>query len=198
MCKKHNRIREICCLDCRELICSKCALFDSHKNCNIREHEEVTDEIADNVDKLMKFQEDLGLAMDKVDKRPWESVFIKKFCIALNDKKDKIISHITKLKKYLDEKLEQIADLFELKEKIIVKKIKSLNVMTKSDRKQVDDWNRRAADKLKIFEQCEDTCFDFTSDNVKELLNSAKLLINIMKDCEIPTEAVLKDIEEIL
>jgi len=81
------------------LICSKCALFDSHKNCNIREHEEVTDEIADNVDKLMKFQEDLGLAMDKVDKRPWESVFIKKFCIALNDKKDKIISHITKLKK---------------------------------------------------------------------------------------------------
>jgi len=98
----------------------------------------------------------------------------------------------------LDEKLEQIADLFELKEKIIVKKIKSLNVMTKSDRKQVDDWNRRAADKLKIFEQCEDTCFDFTSDNVKELLNSAKLLINIMKDCEIPTEAVLKDIEEIL
>lgn len=54
MCKKHNRLREICCLDCRELICSKCALFDSHKDHNIREHEEVTDEIADNVDKLMK------------------------------------------------------------------------------------------------------------------------------------------------
>lgn len=136
--------------------------------------------------------------MDKVDKRSWESVFIKKFCNALNDKKEKIITHITKLKRYLDEKLEQVSDLFELKEKIIVKKIKSLNVMTKSDRKQVEDWNRRASEKLKVFEQSEDTCFEFTSDNVKDLLSSAKLLINIMKDCEIPTEAVLKDIEEIL
>jgi len=70
--------------------------------------------------------------------------------------------------------------------------------MTKSDRKQVEDWNGRASEMLKIFEQSEDTCFDFTTENVKELLNSAKILFNIMRDCEIPTDAVLKDIEEIL
>lgn len=194
MCKKHNRLREICCLDCRELICSKCALFDSHKDHNIRELEEVTDEIADNVDKLMKMQEDLSYALNKVDSRSWESVLVKKFCTALNDKKDKIITHITRLKTYLDEKLEQINDLFQLKEKIIVKKIKALNVITKSDRHQVEEWNRKAAEKLKIFEQSEDTCFEFTTDNVRELLHSSKLLLNIMKDCEIPTEAVLNEI----
>lgn len=99
MCKIHNRIRDICCLDCRELICSKCALFGSHKDHRIRELEEVTDEVADNVDVLMKLQEDLCHALNKVDSRSWESVLIKKFCMALNDKKDKIITHISKLKK---------------------------------------------------------------------------------------------------
>jgi len=85
-----------------------------------------------------------------------------------------------------------------LKEKIIVKKIKELNVITRSDRLQVDDWNKKASERLKIFEQCEETCFDFTTENVKDLLHSSKLLMNIIRDCEIPTEAVLNEIYEIL
>ena len=43
---KHKRKLEIICIDCKERICHNCALFENHRNCNIKMETEVLDEIA--------------------------------------------------------------------------------------------------------------------------------------------------------
>lgn len=45
MCQIHNKPIEIICIDCKERICSNCALFGNHKGHDIRMEQEVLDEI---------------------------------------------------------------------------------------------------------------------------------------------------------
>ena len=45
MCPKHKKVVDIVCIDCKERICSNCALFGNHKGHDIREEVAVLDEI---------------------------------------------------------------------------------------------------------------------------------------------------------
>lgn len=45
MCPIHMKPIEIICIDCKERICSNCALFGNHKGHDIRMEQEVLDEI---------------------------------------------------------------------------------------------------------------------------------------------------------
>ena len=45
ICPIHKRKIEIICIDCKERICSQCALFGNHKNHDIRMEQDVLDEI---------------------------------------------------------------------------------------------------------------------------------------------------------
>ena len=45
LCPKHKKIIEIVCIDCKERICSNCALFGNHRGHDIKEESMVLDEI---------------------------------------------------------------------------------------------------------------------------------------------------------
>ena len=45
MCPKHKKVIEIVCIDCKERICSNCALFGNHRGHDIKEEAMVLDEI---------------------------------------------------------------------------------------------------------------------------------------------------------
>jgi hypothetical protein len=45
LCPQHKRKIEIICIDCKERICSNCALFGNHKPHDIRMEQDVLDEI---------------------------------------------------------------------------------------------------------------------------------------------------------
>jgi hypothetical protein len=50
----HQRKIEIICIDCRDRICSNCALFGNHKNHDIRMETEVVEEINIRTECLME------------------------------------------------------------------------------------------------------------------------------------------------
>jgi hypothetical protein len=54
LCPKHKRKIEIICIDCKERICSQCALFDDHRQHNIKMEQEVLDEITNRSECLME------------------------------------------------------------------------------------------------------------------------------------------------
>jgi len=76
-CKKHKRMKEICCIQCKEVICTKCALFE-HRDHVVREVEEVYAEMAENVEQIMQLQHLLKSTKAKVDARSWEPILIHK------------------------------------------------------------------------------------------------------------------------
>ena len=51
---KHKRKIEIICIDCKERICSNCALFDEHRLHNIKMETEVLEEITTRSECLME------------------------------------------------------------------------------------------------------------------------------------------------
>jgi len=54
LCMKHKRKIEIICIDCKERICSNCALFEDHRLHNIKMETEVLDEITNRSECLME------------------------------------------------------------------------------------------------------------------------------------------------
>jgi len=54
LCIKHKRKIEIICIDCKERICSNCALFDDHRLHQIKMEQEVLDEISTRSECLME------------------------------------------------------------------------------------------------------------------------------------------------
>jgi hypothetical protein len=54
LCMKHKRRIEIICIDCKERICSNCALFDDHRLHNIKMETEVLEEITNRSECLME------------------------------------------------------------------------------------------------------------------------------------------------
>lgn len=54
LCMKHKRKIEIICIDCKERICSNCALFDDHRLHNIKMEAEVLEEITNRSECLME------------------------------------------------------------------------------------------------------------------------------------------------
>lgn len=54
LCMKHKRKIEIICIDCKERICSNCALFDDHRLHNIKMEAEVLEEINNRSECLME------------------------------------------------------------------------------------------------------------------------------------------------
>ena len=56
-CKEHGRQIEVVCVDCRERICTNCALFGSHKNHDIRSEEEIRNETQVRGEYLMEMYE---------------------------------------------------------------------------------------------------------------------------------------------
>jgi hypothetical protein len=53
MCEIHNKKLEIVCIQCRQRICSKCALFGEHKHHDVRENEDVIAEIKTRTELIM-------------------------------------------------------------------------------------------------------------------------------------------------
>jgi hypothetical protein len=53
MCGIHNKKLEIVCIQCRQRICSKCALFGEHKHHDVRENEDVMTEIKTRTELIM-------------------------------------------------------------------------------------------------------------------------------------------------
>jgi len=51
---QHKRKIEIICIDCKERICSQCALFGNHKPHDIRMEQDVLDEISIRTECLME------------------------------------------------------------------------------------------------------------------------------------------------
>ena len=63
LCPKHNRKLEIICIDDRVRVCANCALFGEHKGHEVRQEDEVIDEITRTGELLMTMYqvvEDLG------------------------------------------------------------------------------------------------------------------------------------------
>lgn len=54
MCPAHGKKFEIICIDCKERICSNCALFGKHKPHDIRLEQDVLDEINIRTECLME------------------------------------------------------------------------------------------------------------------------------------------------
>jgi hypothetical protein len=54
MCPTHGKKFEIICIDCKERICSNCALFGKHKPHDIRLEQDVLDEINIRTECLME------------------------------------------------------------------------------------------------------------------------------------------------
>lgn len=54
LCQLHKRKIEIICIDCKERICSNCALFGPHKPHDIRMEQDVLDEINIRTECLME------------------------------------------------------------------------------------------------------------------------------------------------
>lgn len=54
LCPMHQRKIEIICIDCKERICSNCALFGNHRNHDIRMEQDVLDEINIRTECLME------------------------------------------------------------------------------------------------------------------------------------------------
>jgi len=78
ICLKHKRPREICCIQCKEVICTKCALFD-HRNHPFREVEAVGAENAENVQEILQLQQKLESTKAKIDARSWEPIVREKY-----------------------------------------------------------------------------------------------------------------------
>jgi len=92
ICNKHKRVKDICCIECNISICSKCALFDIHKNHTVREIEEVQAEIADNIVKFIDIQKRLIDIKEKVDQKLWLPVLTNKYESVIINKKEEIKS----------------------------------------------------------------------------------------------------------
>ncbi len=56
-CDKHHRKLEIVCIDCKKRLCSKCAIFDGHRDHDIRVEEDVTNELAVRVECLREMMQ---------------------------------------------------------------------------------------------------------------------------------------------
>ena len=68
LCPIHKRKIEIICIDCKERICSNCALFGNHKNHDIRMEQDVLDEINIRTECLMEMYQIVAQsASDKPD-----------------------------------------------------------------------------------------------------------------------------------
>ena len=52
ICAEHNKKQDIICVDCRQKICSHCALFSKHKNHCVKSEEDVMKEITGRAEKL--------------------------------------------------------------------------------------------------------------------------------------------------
>jgi len=75
LCPLHKRKIEIICIDCKERICSNCALFGPHKPHDIRMEQDVLDEINIRKECLMEmFQIDEQTAAEKPDLSMVESI----------------------------------------------------------------------------------------------------------------------------
>ena len=59
MCPMHQRKIEIICIDCKERICSNCALFGNHKQHDIRMEQDVLEEINIRTECLMEMYQHL-------------------------------------------------------------------------------------------------------------------------------------------
>ena len=70
MCYIHNKPIEIICIDCKERICSNCALFGNHKGHDIRMEQEVLDEINLRSECLMEMYQ---IVDDTAQSKPDES-----------------------------------------------------------------------------------------------------------------------------
>lgn len=62
MCPIHQRKIEIICIDCKERICSNCALFGNHKSHDIRMEQDVLEEINIRTECLMEMYQHLAQA----------------------------------------------------------------------------------------------------------------------------------------
>jgi hypothetical protein len=62
MCPMHHKIIEIICIDCKERICSNCALFGNHKQHDIRMEQDVLEEINIRTECLMEMYQHLAQA----------------------------------------------------------------------------------------------------------------------------------------
>lgn len=107
MCSKHNRHREIVCITCQDIICTKCALFN-HRDHNIKEIDETQAEIADNVERLMNIQNEISNLKNKVDEREWLPILIKRYTNSLDEKRDEILKLIDNLKIVLNKREHEI------------------------------------------------------------------------------------------
>ena len=75
LCMQHKRKIEIICIDCKERICSQCALFGPHKPHDIRMEQDVLDEISIRTECLMEmFQIVEQTAAEKPDEAMVESI----------------------------------------------------------------------------------------------------------------------------
>ena len=75
LCPLHKRKIEIICIDCKERICSNCALFGPHKPHDIRMEQDVLDEINIRTECLMEmFQIVEQTAAEKPDQSMVESI----------------------------------------------------------------------------------------------------------------------------
>ena len=70
MCPMHQRKIEIICIDCKERICSNCALFGNHKQHDIRMEQDVLEEINIRSECLMEMYQHLAqAAQEKPDEQ---------------------------------------------------------------------------------------------------------------------------------
>ena len=53
LCEEHGKPLDLVCITTRKRICSKCALFGSHKGNDVREHEDVMTEIKQRTELIM-------------------------------------------------------------------------------------------------------------------------------------------------
>ena len=76
MCPKHKRKIEIICIDCKERICSNCALFDDHRLHNIKMETEVLEEITTRSECLMEMYQMIeASAAEKPDEAMVEKIY---------------------------------------------------------------------------------------------------------------------------
>lgn len=76
MCPMHQRKIEIICIDCKERICSNCALFGNHKQHDIRMEQDVLEEINIRTECLMEMYQHLAqAAQEKPDEQQVNQIY---------------------------------------------------------------------------------------------------------------------------
>ncbi|EDK31465.2 RING-type zinc-finger, LisH dimerization motif protein (macronuclear) [Tetrahymena thermophila SB210] len=148
-CKDHKKEKDIVCLDCRQAICSNCALFGEHKKHEVASEEDVIKNITERAETLLQVYEELEEKSALINTTHYKDVIHTHLISVQQSLQSQLNQQFQSIIRQIEEKKNKLYD--EINNLIVQTEggfYKILDLSKQNLLNEIEEWKKKAQDKL--------------------------------------------------